>query len=85
MRIDANALSSETVTFEQHYRVAELARIWQLGRETVRLIVKDDPGVMKIRMGRKKAHTVYSVPESVAQRIHTRLLNPPSRDTDPAE
>jgi hypothetical protein len=26
-------------------------------------------------MGRKKAHTVYSVPESAARRIHTRLLN----------
>jgi len=47
-----------------------------LGRETVRKLVKDDPGVIKIRMGRKKAHTVYSVPESAAQRIHTRLLNP---------
>jgi hypothetical protein len=46
-----------------------------LGRETVRKLVKDDPGVIKIRMGRKKAHTVYSVPESAAQRIHTRLLN----------
>jgi hypothetical protein len=26
-------------------------------------------------MGRKKSHTVYSVPESAARRIHTRLLN----------
>ncbi len=62
-------------TFERHYRIGELARMWGLGRETVRLLVKDDPGVIKIRMGRKKAHTVYSVPESAAQRIHTRLLN----------
>lgn len=46
--------------------------------ETVRKIVKDDPGVIKIRMGRKKAHTIYSVPESAANRIHTRLLNPPN-------
>jgi hypothetical protein len=46
-----------------------------LGRETVRKLVKDDPGVIKIRMGRKKAHTVYSIPESAARRIHTRLLN----------
>jgi hypothetical protein len=41
----------------------------------VRKLVKDDPGVIKIRMGRKKTHTLYSVPESAAQRIHTRLLN----------
>ena len=32
-------------------------------------------GRLKIRLGRKKAHTIYSVPESVAVRIHTRLLN----------
>jgi hypothetical protein len=28
-------------------------------------LVKDDPGVIKIRMGRKRAHTVYSVPEVI--------------------
>jgi hypothetical protein len=65
----------ENTTFEKHYRVGDLARLWSLGRETVRKLVKDDPGVVKIRMGRKKAHTIYSVPESAARRIHTRLLN----------
>jgi hypothetical protein len=68
-------MAVENTTFEKHFRVAELAELWGLGRETVRKLVKDDPGVIKIRMGRKKSHTVYSVPESVAARIHTRLLN----------
>lgn len=49
--------------------------MWKLGRETVRVLVKDEDGVIKVRLGRKKAQTVYSVPESVAKRIHTRLLN----------
>lgn len=62
-------------TFERHYRIGELAEMWRLGRETVRLLVKDEQGVIRIRLGRKKAHTIYSVPESVAVRIHTRLLN----------
>ena len=68
---------SETshVAFERHYRVGELAEIWNLGRETVRVLVKDEPGVIRIRRGRKGAQTIYSVPESVAMRIHTRLLN----------
>ena len=66
---------AENTTFEKHYRISELARLWGIGRETVRRLIKDDPGVIKIRLGRKKAHTVYSVPESAAQRIHTRLLN----------
>ena len=61
--------------FERHYRIGELAEMWQLGRETVRLLVKDERGVIRVRLGRKKAHTIYSVPESVAARIHTRLLN----------
>jgi hypothetical protein len=68
-------MSADSTTFERHYRVGELAKLWSLGRETVRKLVKDDPGVIKIRMGPKKSHTVYSVPESAAKRIHTRLLN----------
>lgn len=60
--------------FERHYRVGELAEVWKLGRETVRLLVKNEPGVIKVCLGRKRANTVYSVPESVARRIHTRLL-----------
>ena len=70
------ALLVENTTFERHYRIGDLARLWGIGRETVRKLVKDDPGVIKIRMGRKRAHTIYSVPESAARRIHTLLLNP---------
>ena len=73
-RITASS-APEDPAFERHYRIGELAAKWQLGRETVRLLVKDERGVIKIRLGRKKAHTIYSVPESVAVRIHTRLLN----------
>ena len=61
--------------FERHYRIGELAEMWKLGRETVRLLVKNEIGVIKVRLGRKRSNTVYSIPESVAVRIHTRLLN----------
>jgi hypothetical protein len=63
-------------TFESHYTVGDLAKQWRLGRETVRLLVKDEPGVLKIRLGRRKSLTRYSVPESVARRVHTRLFHP---------
>ena len=63
-------------TFESHFSIGELARQWRLGRETVRLLVKDEPGVVKVRLGRQKSMTRYSVPESVARRVHTRLFNP---------
>ena len=72
-----SAMFVENTSFERHYRIGDLARLWSLGRETVRKLVKDDPGVIKIRMGRKKTHTIYSVPESAARRIHARLLNAP--------
>lgn len=62
-------------TFEPHYSIADLAKQWRLGRETVRLLVKNEPGVLKIRLGQCKALTRYSVPESVACRVHTRLFN----------
>lgn len=68
-------MSADDSAFERHYRVSELAEMWRLGRETVRKLVMNEPGVIKIRLGRKKAHTIYSVPESVARRIHTRLLH----------
>lgn len=63
-------------TFEPHFTISDLARQWRLGRETVRLLVKDEPGVLKIRMGRQQAMTRYSVPESVARRVHVKLFNP---------
>ena len=70
-----NSMALEHPAFDRHYRIGELAEMWKLGRETVRLLVKDEQGVIKIRLGRKRAHTIYSVPESVAIRIHTRLLS----------
>ena len=65
-------------TFEAHYTIGDLARQWRLGRETVRLLVKDGSGVLKVRMGVRKSMTRYSVPESVARRVHTKLFHPAS-------
>lgn len=73
--VDGNGFLNDQAFIEKHYRIAELAEIWGIGRETVRKIVKDEPGVIQIRQGRKKAHTTYSVPESVARRIHSRMSN----------
>jgi hypothetical protein len=74
-RIHARLSNSDSPFDQVHYRIGDPARRWALGREKVRLLVKDEPGVMRFRQGRKNAHTMYSVPESVAQRIYTRLLN----------
>src|SRR5687768_13427135 len=72
----AHAAREVGPAFERHYRIGELAEMWKLGRETVRLLVRDEVGVIKVRLGRKKAHTAYSVPESVAKRIHAPVEQP---------
>jgi hypothetical protein len=61
-------------TFERHFRISDLAKQWSLGRETVRKLVKDDPGVLKLRISGKKTSTTYSVPESAARRIVASTL-----------
>ena len=63
-------------TLERHFSIGELAQTWNLSRETIRQLVKNEPGVLKVRNGPRKAMTRYSIPESVARRIHTRLSNP---------
>ena len=62
-------------TFEPHYSIADLAKQWRFGREAVRLLVKDEPGMFRLQLGRKKANVRYSVPASVAIRIHNRLTS----------
>jgi hypothetical protein len=59
---------------EQHYRIAELAERWDCSKEKVRLLVKDEPDVLRISTGKKKLRTTYRIPESVVHRIHNRLL-----------
>jgi hypothetical protein len=62
-------------TFERHLSIAELSFQWKINRETIRLLVKDEPGVARVRKGLMKLRTLYSVPESVARRIHNRLID----------
>jgi hypothetical protein len=63
------------VAFEPHFRISDLAKQWSVSRELVRLLVKEEPDVIKVRLGKKRSHTLYSIPASAARRIHTRLLN----------
>src|SRR5688500_7441251 len=58
-------MTPDASAFERHYRAGQLAELWGLGRETVRLLVKDERGVVKIRHGRRRAQTTYYIPESV--------------------
>jgi hypothetical protein len=68
-------MDSKPAALEAHYSVAEIARMWHMGRESVRLLMRDEPGVLRIRRGRKQVRSTYSIPESVALRVHARLQN----------
>ncbi len=63
-------------TFENHYSIKDLSKLWRVSVETIRLLIKDEPGVIRIQLGRKKTMCRYSVPASVAKRIHARLTAP---------
>jgi hypothetical protein len=67
----------DNAPFEKHYRIGELARMWGLGRETIRKLVKDEPGVVKVRLGRKKAHTIRCLNQQ--PKGYIRALSTPSK------
>jgi transcriptional regulator GlxA family with amidase domain len=70
--------SSET-TFERHYSVDELATTWGMSHDFVRRLFLHESGVIVFhhyRPGRRVYRTLR-VPESVAQRVHTRLRRLP--------
>lgn len=58
---------------ERHYTTTEIAKLWQLSPDTVRILFRDVPGVLKITRPEtrfKRAYTSYRIPESVLQRVH---------------
>ena len=67
-----NRVIADGPAFERHYTVRELAKVWNLSYETVRHIVMQQGEVCKIGLpGKRKT---YRIAESVARRIHARLL-----------
>jgi hypothetical protein len=61
---------------ELHYSPAELAQKWGVSTETIRVIFRDEPGVLKIgKPGNKYKRQYFTlrIPETVAERVHQRL------------
>ena len=72
-------LEGTSIAHDQHYTVSELAKRWHLSPNTVRRLVVDEPGVIKLTVGpllrnRRKRHLVsLRIPERVALRVHAKL------------
>ena len=66
---------------EKHYTPNELAAMWHLSPATIRKLIRDEPGVVRLQGAGiahgKRSYTTFSVPESVALRVHERLTQEP--------
>ena len=73
------------IEVERHYTINELCDLLKMSFSTVRLLVKDEPGVLRFqtvkRCAAKRARTMYRIPESVLQRIIRRCTNPEKYQT----
>jgi len=62
--------------FETHYTVQEIAERWHLSETVIRVLFRDEPGVIKIDSPErrfKRGYCTLRIPESVALRVHSRL------------
>lgn len=62
-----------SISEEQHYSVAEVARRWGTDPTTIRSLFKYEPGVIKLSQGARKKRTTLKIPKSVMERVHQRL------------
>lgn len=61
---------------ERHYTPKEIAELWQVDPCTVRRLIQDEPGVLKLGNAgsrrSKRAYITLRVPQSVLERLHSR-------------
>jgi hypothetical protein len=61
---------------ERHFAPQELADLWNVSVQTIREIFEREEGVLKIGRDGSRTRRRYKtlrIPESVAERVHTRL------------
>ena len=75
----AVGLLAGTIAGDQHYTVEELAKLWHFSPNTVRRLVENEPGVIRIpsadfpyRPRKRRMHHIR-IPERVALRVHARI------------
>jgi methylphosphotriester-DNA--protein-cysteine methyltransferase len=64
------------VVDEKHFTPADLAKAWGISPQTIRELFKNEEGVLKIGSKgtrTRRAYKTLRIPESVAERVHTRL------------
>jgi hypothetical protein len=60
---------------EKHFTPDALAVLWGISAETVRIVFRDEPDVLRLAQPNegKRKYVLMRIPESVADRVHKRL------------
>ena len=68
-------MAGSEATFERHFTVDQLAALWGMSDDFVRRLFLHEPGVVVFHHHRpgRRVYRTLRIPESVAQRVHTRL------------
>ena len=63
---------------ERHYTVTEVATLWNLSPDSVRVLFQREPGVLilgnQVSTRKFRRYTTLRIPESVLARVHRRML-----------
>jgi hypothetical protein len=88
-RAQNNSISSPSPSNNPpHYKISQIARLWNVSDDTVRRIFNDEPGVLRIGARRRLAHAragsrkkyqpgciVMRIPEPVFRRVEKSLMH----------
>ena len=72
----AQPLNYAALATERHYSVQQVADMWGISAEKVRLLFRNEPGVLKLsapailRNRKHKPHELLRIPASVLARLH---------------
>ncbi len=59
---------------EEHFTPARLAELWGVSAETIRVIFREEPGVIRYQPeSNNRKYVTMRIPKSVAERVHRRL------------
>lgn len=64
------------LALQQHYKPAEVARVWGLSEDTIVRLFRNEPGVLRLGSpgrGGKRKYVTLRIPASVLRRVHRRL------------
>lgn len=59
---------------EKHYTVKEVAERLRVSTATALRIIKKEPDIIKLYLGKKKVRPMYKIPESTFRRIYNRMV-----------